>query len=231
MIYAMSDIHGCCEAFDAALALVDFSGDNKLLLLGDYIHGGENNYGVLDRIMELERKYGTDKVIALKGNHEEMAIEGSWKLSEHKTERGWEIDYDSEERDELYISWMENLPLYYVEGNTIFCHAGVDEEAGDYWEVGTDEYTFTGKYPAQTGKFHCGDLDLKIVAGHVGTAEISGNPRFHDIYFDGESHYYIDGTVLDSGEIPVIAVDTKADKYYRVTDSGLWIIEPYDPNW
>lgn len=231
MIYAMSDIHGCCEAFDTALSLIDLSGDNKLLLLGDYVHGGDNNYKVLDRIMELERKYGTDKVIALKGNHEEMAIEGSWKLSEYKTERGWEIDYDSEERDERYISWMENLPLYYVEGNTIFCHAGVDEEAGDYWEVGTDEYTFTGKYPAQTGKFHCGDLDLKIVAGHVGTAEISGNPRFHDIYFDGESHYYIDGTVLDSSEIPVIAVDTKADKYYRVTDSGLWIIEPYDPNW
>lgn len=26
----------------------------------------------------------------------------------------------------------------------------------------------------------------------------AGNPRFHDIYYDGESHYYIDGTVLKS---------------------------------
>ena len=72
---------------------------------------------------------------------------------------------------------------------------------------------------------------MKIVAGHVGTSEIADNPRYHDIYFDGESHYYIDGTVLDRGEIPVLAADTVNGKYYRVTDSGLWIIEPYDKNW
>ncbi len=228
MIYAMSDIHGCLAAFDAALELVDLSGDNKLLLLGDYVHGGEDNYGVLDRVIALQRRYGTDKVIALRGNHEDMAIEGSWRISEHKSERSWDIDYDEDDRDDEYVSWMENLPLYYVEGRTIFCHAGIDEETEDCWEYSTDERTFSWKYPAQTGKFHCGDTDMKIVAGHVGTAEIADDPRFHDIYFDGESHYYIDGTVLDSGEIPVLAVDTVNDKYYRVTDSGLWIIEPYE---
>ncbi len=231
MIYAMSDIHGFLAAFDAALALVDLSGDNKLLLLGDYIHGGEDNYGVLDRIIALQRRYGTDKVIVLRGNHEDMAIEGSWRISEHRSERGWDIDYDEDDRDEEYLSWMADLPLYYVEGNTIFCHAGIDEDTGDAWEYCTDERTFTWKYPAQTGKFYCGSADMKIVAGHVGTAEISGNPRFHEIYFDGESHYYIDGTVLDSGEIPVLAVDTANDKYYSVTASGLWIVEPYNEYW
>lgn len=147
-------------AFEDALQLVDFSGENKLLLLGDYIHGGDN-YGVLDRIIALQRKYGTDKVIALRGNHEDMAIEGSCRISENKTERSHNIDYDEDDRDDEYISWMENLPVYYVEGNTIFCHSGIDEEAKDFWEYGTDEYTFTGKYPAQTGKFHCGDMDMK----------------------------------------------------------------------
>lgn len=151
MIYAMSDIHGCLEAFDAALELVDLSGDNKLVLLGDYIHGGEDNYGVLDRIIALQRKYGSDKVIALMGNHEEMAIEGSWRISEHKSER--DIDYDEDDRDDEYLSWMEYLPRYYFEGNTIFCHAGVDEEAGEYWELGTDEHTFTGKYPRRQANF------------------------------------------------------------------------------
>lgn len=62
----------------------------------------------------------------------------------------------------------------------------------------------------------------------VGTAEISGDPRYHDIYYDGESHYYIDGTVLDSGMIPVLMVDTETDKYYRVTETGQWLILPYD---
>lgn len=228
IIYAMSDIHGCYEAFDAALELVDLSGDNKLLLLGDYIHGGEDNFGVLDRIISLQRRYGTDKVIALMGNHERMAIEGSWRISEHKSERSHDIDYDEDDREDEYIKWTEDLPLYYTEGNTIFCHAGIDEEAEELWEVGTDEYTFTNKYPAVTGKFYCGDRDMKIVAGHVGTAEISGDRGFHEIYFDGQSHYYIDGTVLDSGVIPVLAVDTEKDKYYSVTESGLWPVEQYD---
>lgn len=231
MIYAMSDIHGCYTAFEAALSLVDLSGDNKLILLGDYIHGGEDNYGVLDKIIALQRKYGSDKVIALRGNHEDMAIDGSWQISASRSAYSGESNYAEDDRDDVYINWMKNLPLYYTEGNTIFCHAGIDEEAEDFWEFGTDEYTFTWKFPAQTGKFECGDQDIKIVAGHVGTAEISGNPRFHEVYFDGESHYYIDGTVLSSGEIPVLAVNTENNKYYQVTDSGLWMVEPYDENW
>lgn len=42
---------------------------------------------------------------------------------------------------------MEDLPVYYVEGSTIFCHAGIDEEAEELWEFSTDEHTFTEKYP------------------------------------------------------------------------------------
>ena len=84
---------------------------------------------------------------------------------------------------------------------------------------------YTEKYPAQTGKFYG---DMIIVAGHIGTAEISGNPGFHDIYYDGESHYYIDGSVLDSGVIPVLKIDIENDKYYRVTETGDWLILSYN---
>jgi serine/threonine protein phosphatase 1 len=121
---------------------------------------------------------------------------------------------------------MERPPRYYVEGNTIFVHAGIDEEAGDLWEWGTGEEIFVGKYPAETGKIE--GLDMKVVAGHIGTAVISGDPDFHDIYYDGQSHYYIDGTVLDSGIIPILMVDTSEDKYYSVTEAGDRIVLPYD---
>lgn len=222
MIYAMSDIHGCYEEFLQALELVDLSRSNKLLLLGDYIHGGESNYQVLDKIIELQKEYGTDKVIALMGNHEEMVIEGREAININKD---YSEDKTSSHNDDYYLNWMKNLPRYCVEGKTIFVHAGIEEDAEDLWQLGTDEYTFTEKYPAQIGKFN---YDMKIVAGHVGTAEISGNPQFHEIYFDGQSHYYIDGTVTISGKIPVIAVDTKTDKYYSVSDFGLRIIEKYN---
>ncbi len=218
IIYAMSDIHGCLDAFEYALSLVDLSGDNKLVLLGDYVHGPDS-YGVLDKIMRMQDKYGSDKVIALMGNHEDMVCDGQWPIDETREE-----DAFDDEDDERYLIWMQNLPRYYTEGNTIFVHAGIEEEAEDLWEWGTDDYTFTEKYPAQTGKFY---HDMKIVAGHVGTAELSGDPRFHDIYFDGESHYYINGTVLDSGIIPVIGVNTETDQYYCITETGSWPILPY----
>lgn len=219
-IYAMSDIHGCLDAFEYALSLVDFSGDNKLILLGDYVHGPDS-YGVLKKIMQLQNQYGSDKVIALLGNHEDMACDGRWPIGVN----GDEDTYDHAEDGAGYIMWMKNLPKYYAEGNTIFVHAGIDEEAEDLWEWGTGDYIFTEKYPAQTGRFY---NDMKIVAGHIGTAEISGDPGFHDIYYDGESHYYIDGTVLESGIIPVIKIDTENNKYYRVTETGAWPILPYD---
>ena len=68
-VYAMSDIHGYIQEFEEALLKIDLSGDNILILLGDYIHGPDS-YGVMDKIIKLQEKYGTDKVIALLGNHD-----------------------------------------------------------------------------------------------------------------------------------------------------------------
>lgn len=227
-IYCMSDIHGCLGQFEECLSLVAEHLDDpetRLCLLGDYIHGGTDNYGVLDKIIQLQEKYGTEKIIALMGNHEEFVLLGYSTINHMMKTYDDELDED-DGKDDRYVRWIENLPKYYTEGNTIFVHAGIDEEAGDLWEWGTGDETFVGKYPAETGIID--GLDgIKVVAGHVGTAEISGDPYYHDIYMD-ESHIYIDGSVLDSGIIPVLLVDTDSDKYYRVTESGNYLILPYE---
>ena len=227
-IYCMSDIHGCLAEFEEALTLVlEYldEEDTKLLLLGDYVHGGSDNIGVLEKIMKLQQQYGQDKVIALMGNHEEFILIGDSTVN-HMI-KTFDDEWMNDEGDEdKYVAWISNLPRYYTEGNTTFFHAGIDVEAGGMSEWGTSEEIFTSKYPAETGKID--NLDMKVVAGHVGTAELSGDPWFHDIYYDGESHYYIDGTVLDSGMIPVLMVDTEQDKYYRVTETGNWLILPYE---
>ena len=121
-----------------------------------------------------------------------------------------------------------NVPSmrYHVEGNTIFVHAGIDEDSGNAWEYCTEDYIFTEQYPHRLGKIH--GLDKKVVAGHVHTNTISGDRRFNDIYYDGASHYYIDGDVLSTGDINVLMVDTDTDKYYKVTENYNIPIEPYD---
>ena len=104
-IYAMSDIHGCLPEFDDALSLVDLSDGNKLILLGDYVHGPDS-YGVLKRVMELQRKYGPEKIVALLGNHEEMVLDGRCPISEGEGGR-----YDRQALNEdRYLDWMADLP-------------------------------------------------------------------------------------------------------------------------
>lgn len=218
-IFAMSDIHGSPVEFETALELVDLSGENMLILCGDYVHGYDS-YTVLDRIIKLQEMYGSDKVVVLMGNHEEMVINGMWNITERE-----DIKCD-EAREERYIYWMQNLPFYYQTETQIFVHAGVCEEAEEDWEVGTSDYEFMEKFPAQTGKF-CMD----IIAGHIGTYQIADDPSFHDIYFDGESHYYIDGSVDTSGEIPVLMYDTETKQYYQMSESGARSIEPYSEEW
>lgn len=227
-IYCMSDIHGFLAEFEEALSLViehlEDEEDTMLLLMGDYIHGGPDNTGVLDKILSLQRRFGQDKVMALMGNHEEFVLRGDSSIN-NMNGRSYDDGLDEEDEDK-YIDWLQNLPRYFTAGNTIFVHAGIDEDTGSDWEWETLEDIFTEKFPAETGKIE--GLDMKVVAGHVHTSEICEDRGYNDIYYDGQSHYYIDGDVMHNGVVLVLMVDTKTDRYYRVMETGNQLILPYD---
>lgn len=73
MIYAMSDIHGQYELFAKCVKQIKpmlQKEGNKLILLGDYIDRGSKSYECLKLAYDLEKEFGKDKVIVLKGNHE-----------------------------------------------------------------------------------------------------------------------------------------------------------------
>ena len=56
------------------------------------------------------------------------------------------------------------------------------------------------------------ETDTQIFV-HAGLAEEAG---FHDIYYDGMSHYYIDGSVYEHGKLLLMAYDEEKRKYYQV---------------
>lgn len=208
-IYVIGDIHGYIDEFNEALQLVNLEEqDAKLILLGDYIHG-HDSYAVLDRVMELQEQYGTDRVIALKGNHEALVLSKLSTISEYD-DVIHEVSDDSE-----YLAWMKKLKTYYKENNRIFVHAGIDEEAQECWAWGTPDEMFYEKYPLTTGPFY-----MDIIAGHVGAGTICGDENFHGIYYDGEAHYYVDGSVQVSKHIPVLLIDVDENGYYEVTPEG-----------
>jgi serine/threonine protein phosphatase 1 len=68
---AIGDIHGCCLAFETLLSAIAPIHDDRLILLGDFIDRGPDSYGVIERILRLQREC---QVISLQGNHEEMLL-------------------------------------------------------------------------------------------------------------------------------------------------------------
>jgi len=123
------------------------------------------------------------------------------------------------------LEWFLTIskqPRFIETDRQIFVHAGILEEAGDLWKHGTTQDYFTQKYPAEIGLFY-----KEIIAGHVSSAEVANNDAYlGKVYWDGESHFYIDGTVEKSGTIPILKYDTinkrysafekdKADKKWR----------------
>lgn len=114
------------------------------------------------------------------------------------------------------INWMQSLPYHYETDKQIFVHAGIDEEAEDFWKHGTADEYFTSKYPATFGSFY-----KDIIAGHIGTHSLKGDADFHDIFFDGFSHYYLDGSTAVSGVLPLLKYCTETGEYCQVKDGQL----------
>ena len=52
-----------------------------------------------------------------------------------------------------------------------------------------------------------------IIAGHIGTYSLKADKNFHGVYWDGMSHYFIDGSVNISGVIPLLMYDLESNKY------------------
>ena len=117
------------------------------------------------------------------------------------------------------------MPLYFESESQIFVHAGVDEEAGEYWMWGTSDSILLGKFPATKGKFY-----KTIIAGHVGTGtrDLADDRNYHDVFYDGESHYYIDGSVYKGGKLLLLAYDEGNGNYYQVENSKMIPVRTFD---
>lgn len=244
--YIIGDIHGHLTLLQQTLNKInlklDFNG--KLIFLGDYIDGGKNSSEVLYMIQNLVKMY-KDKVIVLRGNHEESFLEWlnnpvdyihyfiedqnfntlktffteeefdyiSNKIDWHENVQQMSVYFAKiiKEKHKDLVTWLKKLPYYYETEKQIFVHAGIDEDAEELWKVGTPKEYFTSKFPPTTGKFY-----KDIIAGHVGISNFK-NTKMKDIYYDGNSYYYIDG--VDGNEnktIPILCYDIKNNRYFVI---------------
>lgn len=116
-----------------------------------------------------------------------------------------------EENHADVLAWVRTLPYFYETPRQVFVHAGLDEEAGDLWRVGTPPEFFTAMSPEYVGQ----RFDLDVISGHVSSESVSGIAGYRGVWYDGASHFFIDGCVVDTGVIPVLAFDEATGKYWE----------------
>jgi serine/threonine protein phosphatase 1 len=129
---AIGDIHGCSQAFAALLRALAPTSDDLLVVLGDYIDRGPDSCGVVEMLIDLERRC---RLVSLMGNHEELFLDVRarrfpmhwWtSMGGTATLRSYGAGLDLSQIPESHIRWMEN-GLDYVETSThIFVHANYD---------------------------------------------------------------------------------------------------------
>ena len=138
--WAITDIHGCAYTFESLLRTIDFTREDTLFLLGDYIDRGPRSKDVLDTILRLRKDGYT--VECLLGNHDWVMLHAldepntkeahNWKnrFGGHETLRSFGTTSE-QGIDTQYINLLQSMDYYREYKNLILVHAGLNLDIHD----------------------------------------------------------------------------------------------------
>lgn len=200
-IFAIPDIHGRNDLLQQLLKeltfihLLDLTKD-KLIFLGDYIDRGSDSRGVIETIKDLCEKH-PENVKAVRGNHEDMAIDACLQGSLNKTylwimnggdktTKSYSPHITPPYMHPEHIKWIASLPLYHLEPGFFFSHAPVHKNYnGDYQDLST--WTYLDFIEEESNSKNFGD---KVgVCGHIHRLRegFQTKPRMYPHYIFADS--------------------------------------------
>jgi bis(5'-nucleosyl)-tetraphosphatase (symmetrical) len=119
-IYAVGDIQGCFNEFEALLLQFKFDKNfDKLWLVGDLVNRGPESLAVLRRVSSLG-----DAAITVLGNHDLHLLAVAAGVADlHHSDTLDEI-LNAPDRTEL-LDWLRHQRMIHVQGNHVLLHAGL----------------------------------------------------------------------------------------------------------
>jgi serine/threonine protein phosphatase 1 len=178
--FAIGDIHGCLSQLRRLLRVCDaYAGGcpARYVFLGDYLDRGPDSRGVIKLLMHRQQA-APDKVVCLRGNHEQMALEAQddpsamplWlQNSGATTQRSY---WRTRGRIEAaHLAWLRTLPLSHDDGLRFFVHAGIELEVP--LDRQQDDVMLWMREPFLSA---CDDVDCGRFIVHGHTPQISGHP-------------------------------------------------------
>jgi serine/threonine protein phosphatase 1 len=125
-IFAISDIHGCYTQLFNLLKKIPLKDGDTLIFLGDYIDRGPQSKDVITLVFDLLRS--RQNTIALKGNHEDMAMDALNGGNYTWLANGGNNTIANYKKEETllhkHIELLNKLPLYHIINNFLFSHTG-----------------------------------------------------------------------------------------------------------
>lgn len=198
-VYAVGDVHGCADQFEALLAAIDADdaargpADTTLVLLGDLVDRGPDTRGVVERAMRLT---ASPRFALLKGNHEEMLLRAATghrpslqlfnRYGGRETLISYGVDpaaYDEASFEELEALIVGAVPAahrafldagrpHLTIGDYLFVHAGIRPGVPLAEQVGADLRWIRDPFLG-----HRGPHGSMVVHGHTITAEPDVQPN------------------------------------------------------
>ena len=71
-VFAIGDVHGESKALEQLLEQLDIGPGDTIVMLGDVINRGSDTRGVIDQLLELQRRCN---LLCILGNHEQVLLE------------------------------------------------------------------------------------------------------------------------------------------------------------
>ena len=152
--YVISDIHGCFDEFQQILSKINMSGDDRLILAGDYIDRGSKS---LEMLRWLENK--PDNITLIKGNHDAEFVEYVRLLEQIDKKNDLRTDLDSNEDlrmllDSIRYMFKQKSPVgllyfdYYGTVTDLITNKGVTLREMLKWADMIDKWPYYERFEA-----------------------------------------------------------------------------------
>ncbi len=211
----VGDIHGKLGLFNRLLEEMDYCpGVDRLVLVGDLVDRGEDSKGVVSRALELKRE-APDNVVVLRGNHEDMMINGAMDPEGEDAELWYfngglqTLESYGRDGDEVFVpaehwDFLRSLPTWHEDEHAIYVHAAlVEDETGAFLHPGE-----TSNDPAllwsRNRNFYAEYRGKTVVFGHTITGLVFGEAErvwVRDCAIGVDTGAYLSG-VLSAIELP-----------------------------
>jgi serine/threonine protein phosphatase 1 len=187
--FVIGDLHGCVSTFrEMTEVQLRLRKEDTLFLLGDYIDRGPDSKGVVDHILDLQKR--SYRVVPIMGNHEYMLLNavddeeefGLWEFNgSFATLISFGIDASRarepgsvHEIPGFYIDFFRNLPIYAETPGFVMVHAGIGHDKQNPFDPDFALWTREEYYNRQLMN------GRRLVHGHTPFSLASIRERVHD---------------------------------------------------